>query len=81
MEWSSVSKLAKDFLKKLLAKYEQNRISAQDALNDPWIKIFTEKTRVPKAICANALTHLKNFSCERRLDKAVLCYITNFMMS
>ena len=37
-EWTYISKAAKDFIKKLLQKFAQNRISAADALNDPWIK-------------------------------------------
>lgn len=79
MEWSSVSKLAKDFIKKMLSKHASGRISAEEALNDPWIKAFTERTKVEKPICVNALTHMRNFHCERRLEAAVLAYITNYM--
>jgi Ca2+-binding EF-hand superfamily protein len=28
-------------------------------------------------VCINALTQLKNFHCERKLEAAVICYITN----
>eukprot|EP00347_Sterkiella_histriomuscorum_P024166 403332075 len=80
-EWSSVSKLAKDFIKKLLQKHASNRISAADALNDPWIKQFTEKSKIQKPICVSALNQLKNFQCERKLEQAVVAYITNSMMS
>jgi len=65
----------------MLAKFPQNRLSAEEALNDPWVKTFTEKSKIAKPICINALTLMKNFHCERRLDRAVLCYITNFMNS
>lgn len=39
-EWSSVSKAAKDLVKKMLQKLPTNRISASEALADPWIKQF-----------------------------------------
>lgn len=76
-----MSKLAKDFIKKMLQKHPSNRISAADALNDPWIKQFTEKSKIQKPICINALNQLKNFQCERKLEQAVIAYITNSMMS
>ena len=81
MEWSSVSKLAKDFIKRLLSKHASNRISAAEALNDPWIKAFTGKNRIEKPICVNALSYMRNFHCERKLEAAVLAYITNFLSS
>ena len=37
-EWSSVSKAAKDLIKKMLQKLPSNRITASEALSDPWIK-------------------------------------------
>jgi calcium-dependent protein kinase len=64
-----------------LQKHASKRISAADALNDPWIKMFTEKSKIEKPICVNALTQLKNFHCERRLETAVIAYIANSMNS
>lgn len=32
-----------------------------------------------KPLCASALTQLKNFHCERKLQQAVLAYIANSM--
>ena len=69
--------LAKNFIKRLLAKHPKDRLSASKALEDPWIKTFTEKAKIEKPICINALSMLKNFSCERKLEAAVLIYITN----
>jgi len=37
-EWADVSQDAKDLVKKLLTYDSDNRISALDALNHPWIK-------------------------------------------
>lgn len=34
-----------------------------------------------KPICVSALNQLKNFFCERKLEQAVVAYITNSMMN
>ena len=39
-EWSSVSKAAKDLIKRMLQKLPANRVSASEALSDAWIKSF-----------------------------------------
>ena len=43
--------------------------------------MFTSKQKVEKPLCINALTHLQNFHCERKLQQAVVAYITNSMMT
>ena len=78
-EWSSVSKAAKDLVKKMLQKHASQRVSASEALNDPWVRMFTEKSKVQKPICVNALTQLRGFQCERKLQQAVVAYIANSM--
>lgn len=40
-EWKNVSNEAKIFIKKLLQVNPVNRLSAKQALDDQWIKIFT----------------------------------------
>lgn len=54
-------------------------MTAAEALNDPWIRRFTEKSKIEKPLCINALTQLKNFHCERKLETAVIAYIANSM--
>lgn len=95
-EWSSVSKAAKDLIKRMLQKLPVNRCSASEALSDPWIKSFhrggqkenmgqpgkrsrSSSPTTVKPLCASALTSLKNFHCERKLQQAVLAYIANSM--
>lgn len=80
-EWSSVSKSAKDLIKKMLTKHASSRISAEKAMQDPWVKHFNQKHSIEKPICMNALTNLKNFHCERQLEQAVMAYIANQMMT
>lgn len=102
-----MSKAAKDLVKKMLQKLASNRITASEALADPWIRQFhrggagansglTPKggaaaatgvgiqkmgspTQTVKPLCISALTQLKNFHCERKLQQAVLAYIANSM--
>lgn len=60
-EWDEISPEAKDFVSRLL-KYDPNeRISAEDALQHPWIKNFATKERVEASIAAKSLANLKNF--------------------
>lgn len=78
-----MSKAAKDLIKKMLQKLSTNRLTAAEALGDPWIKQFhrggthgtvgnaargitTQNTVKP--LCVSALTSLKNFHCERKLQ-------------
>ena len=44
-EWTSVSKAAKDLIKKMLVKVPANRATASEALNDPWIRSFHRGTK------------------------------------
>ena len=81
----------------MLQKLPANRLTAAEALGDPWIKQFhrggtggpspnnagahrvgSPPTTV-KPLCVSALTQLKNFHCERKLQQAVLAYIANSM--
>lgn len=63
-EWSYVSKEAKNFIKKLLEYEPQNRYSAEEAYNDPWLK---EKAAQEKqlestiSMTQNILKNLKEF--------------------
>ena len=40
----------------MLTKVSKNRISAADALEDPWFKMYNSKQNVEKPLCVNALT-------------------------
>jgi hypothetical protein len=54
-------------------------VSALEAIEDKWIKTYANSARVEKPLCVKALNHMINFHCERRLEAAVIAYITNFM--
>lgn len=60
-EWDDVSDDAKDLVRKLLTYDPAKRISAQDALQHPWIKSFTQSEKIEKTVATKTLSNLKNF--------------------
>lgn len=60
-EWDSVSNEAKRLLKKLLEYDPSKRISAEQALNDPWIKHKAGIKELDKPLAVTALKNLKTF--------------------
>jgi len=48
-EWTSISKEAKDFIRKILVVNPEDRYTAQQALADPWIKHFQPTSSAPNA--------------------------------
>lgn len=48
--WQSISEKAKDLVRKLLTVDPDQRISAKDALNHPWIKVEEEKPQTLQTV-------------------------------
>ena len=60
--WEYVSPSAKDLINLLIKKNYFERISAEEALNHPWIKEFSDKkTKLNKPLALTALQNLKNY--------------------
>lgn len=62
VEWKSVSNEAKIFIKKLLKVNPEERLSAQQALQDPWIKIYTSSEQVALPMANNIFNNLRTFN-------------------
>lgn len=60
-EWDDVSPEAKDIVKKMLEYEPGKRISAEDAIQHPWIKKMATTAKIEKTIAAKTLQNLKNF--------------------
>lgn len=60
-EWENVTYEAKNFIKKLLEPNFDRRYSAEQALNDPWIKYGSNKTEVDRKVSTNVFSNLKKF--------------------
>ncbi len=60
-EWKCVSDDAKNFIRKMLEYDPAKRMSAEEALNDPWIVKHKDSDEADKPLLANALENMKNF--------------------
>ncbi len=60
-EWRSVSKQAKALVSKMLELDPKKRITAEQALNDPWFKLVLGETTFDKPLAVSTLTNLKQF--------------------
>jgi calcium-dependent protein kinase len=74
VEWSRVSSEAKTFISKMLKFDPDARISADEALKDPWILGLVENG--DSEIFMNSLNALKSFHAEVKLEYAILSFIT-----
>ncbi|CAD8175812.1 unnamed protein product [Paramecium octaurelia] len=70
-EWRSISQEAKDLITKMLKFDPQQRITAQQALQDPWIQSKAPSNPVQP----NALNNLKNFYSTSKLKNAIQLFI------
>ncbi|CAK9060802.1 unnamed protein product [Durusdinium trenchii] len=68
--FQKVSKGAKDLIRKLLQKNVDQRLSAKEALRDPWITNSAQQSTLP--LCPAVLSNLRKYSAEHRLKKAAL---------
>lgn len=59
-EWKNISSDAKDFIKQMLMYDPNTRISAENALNHPWIKKQVHE-QIDLSSTLNALNNLRNF--------------------
>ena len=60
-EWKGVSEDAKKFIKKMMEYEVSHRITAEQALNDPWLRRMSMATEIDKPIAIKALKNLKTF--------------------
>jgi len=80
-EWDEISHDAKDFVSKLLTFDPNDRISAEDALQHPWIKNTATKIKVDQQIAVKSLANLKNFKSQQSLKQAALAFIASQLTS
>lgn len=78
--WNKISNYAKEFIKKLLCYNPEDRISAIEALNDPWIVKSTTKEFNEEDLII-PLEKLRCFKTQMTFQKAVLAYIASQQLS
>jgi calcium-dependent protein kinase len=79
-EWESISYDAKDLIKCMLEFDPKKRASASSCLNHIWLTDHNKKS-VDVTLTKKALTNMKKFHAERKLQQAALTYIVNHLMS
>ncbi|KAH7649150.1 calmodulin-domain kinase 1 [Cryptosporidium bovis] len=82
-EWRNVSEGAKDLIKQMLQFDSQRRISAQQALEHPWIKEMCSKKEsgVELPSLANAIENMRKFQSSQKLAQAALLFIASKLTS
>lgn len=79
--WTRTSSQAKDLIQKMLQMNPNSRISAQEALNNEWIQNNTTNDFNASDPPLETLNNLKNFRAERKLQFAVLSFISSQLIS
>ena len=69
------------FVQKMLTYDPKQRISAEQALKDPWILRCTEKGKVNPGDVLDTMKNLKTFKANSLMHKAVLSYMVSYVMS
>ncbi|CAB9514247.1 MAP kinase-activated protein kinase 2 (Fragment) [Seminavis robusta] len=83
--WAHVSEMAKDFVAKLLTVDEDKRLSAEEALQHPWIRSATQQTVAAMKpgdhdAMTKALSNLVKFSANSKLKQASLSLISSQLL-
>ena len=76
-----LSNEAVDFMKKLLEKNPDKRISSAQALEHVWLKKYAPHTKVNKAFSKKIYKNLSNFREQSQLSTAVTTFMTNYLMN
>ncbi len=81
-EWNAVSAEAKSLISRMLAYKSENRVTAQQALEDPWIKRWMAgKSGELSKSAGIALRSLRNFKVQVKLQQAAMAYMASHMQS
>jgi calcium-dependent protein kinase len=77
-EWSHISEEGKNLVSQMMEYEPETRISAENALNHPWLQINNkEKSKPIPAVISN----LRRFRATQKLQHAVLTFISSHLVS
>jgi calcium-dependent protein kinase len=79
-EWKNISEDGKSLIKSMLEFDPKKRYSASQCLKSNWLTVNNQKI-VDNSLTKRALTNMKKFHAERKLQQASLTYIVNHLMS
>eukprot|EP00350_Pseudokeronopsis_sp_OXSARD2_P002231 CAMPEP_0170560682 /NCGR_PEP_ID=MMETSP0211-20121228/50329_1 /TAXON_ID=311385 /ORGANISM="Pseudokeronopsis sp., Strain OXSARD2" /LENGTH=257 /DNA_ID=CAMNT_0010875187 /DNA_START=592 /DNA_END=1362 /DNA_ORIENTATION=- len=78
-EWKKISKEAIDLVKRMLTKDPDKRISADDALQHPYLRKF-RSNKASRADVKKALRQLRQFKIYGKLQQAAVTYICSQLL-
>lgn len=76
-KWKSVSKEAKEFIKKCMVKNPDYRFTASRAIEHPWFTKIHEEVHSSQNLNPEILENLKNFASPQKFKKMVLKFLVN----
>ena len=79
--WYYVSEEAKRFIRRMLEKNPANRLSAAQALNDPWMLRFGTKKSFQAVNMTRTFENLKNYKRTKQLQKIVWTVVVQYLVS
>jgi len=79
--WDNITEGAKSLISKMLSYDPAKRISAQEALNDPWIHQFSKSEIVSKPIATEVLRRLQRFRMKSKLQEVLWVFLVSYFAS
>lgn len=79
-EWETLSSQAKELVSKMVERNVEKRVSAEEALNDPWFKMWEDEKQKDNTITEQKLQHLRSFRNQQKLQNACWAYLVNFFI-
>jgi len=79
--WNTISHSAKRLIKKMMEYNPNKRITAQQALADPWFAEHYQKKFVNKPVASDALQRLHSFRTGTKFQEAIWVYLVNYFSS
>lgn len=79
--FAKISREAKGLIHKLLDRNPLTRISATEALADPWFRRFLKQENPSEMVLASVLTNLSSFTNTVKLKSAIFTYIATQCVS
>jgi len=80
-EFNTVSAEAKTLIRNMLVMDQKTRISAEQAMQDPWITRHSSQGPATSAITLASLNNLKHFRADEKLKQAALSFITSQLLT
>ena len=80
-EWDNVSEQVKDLIKSMLKYDFKERITAKEALRDPWFKNSNSLRKGKSFLDRNTICNLQAFTSQYKLKGAIMQYIANQLIT